>query len=105
MNGFKPIVIVLSLLAALHAFGMVWCISGGLDAARSDSAAFHTVADPLKSKGDITDAGMAALVANVEKRSKVHATVMFSYAAVHGITAIGCAVGAVALRRAGRKAI
>lgn len=95
MSGLRIIAVCLAILGAVHVLGMIWCISGGIDAARSDMAAFRAVAEPLRSKNEMTEAGEKALEQNVEKRSKVHATVMFSYAAVHGVTAAALLAGAV----------
>ncbi|MBX3389693.1 MAG: hypothetical protein KF691_09595 [Phycisphaeraceae bacterium] len=102
MSGSKVIAVCLAIFGLVHVLGMVWCISGGLDASRSDMAAFRAVTEPLKSRNEITEAGEKALEQNVEKRSKVHATVMFSYAAVHGVTAAALFAGAVLLWRSGR---
>lgn len=102
MSGPKIIAACLAIFGAVHVLGMILCISGGLDASRSDMAAFRAVAEPLRSKKEITEAGEKALEQNVEKRSKVHATVMFSYAAVHGLTAAGFAVAISVMYRQGR---
>ncbi|MBS0191751.1 MAG: hypothetical protein U0573_11865 [Phycisphaerales bacterium] len=99
MPGQRILRIALGLLASLHAAGAVWCVTGALDARSSDLAAFHAVAGPLKEKGDISPAGMTALEQNVQRRSSVHATVMYSYAAVHTITAVGIVTAIATIRR------
>ncbi|MFO0861779.1 MAG: hypothetical protein U0570_14620 [Phycisphaerales bacterium] len=102
MASSRLLLVALGLLASVHAVAVVWCITGGLDARASDMAAFRAVADPLRSKGEVSEVGMSTLERNVEKRSGVHATVMFTYAAVHAITAIALFAGVAALRRAAK---
>lgn len=102
MTKIRLLSVVLGIFALVHAIAMLWCISGGLAARESDIAAFHAVASPLKDKADITDAGMTALQQNVEKRSAVHATVMFTYAVVHGLTAVAFGVASIAVYRKSR---
>ncbi|MBX3381469.1 MAG: hypothetical protein KF805_15345 [Phycisphaeraceae bacterium] len=99
MRNASWIAPVLAALAVFHLLGMIWCIRGGLDAANSDRIAFEAVAQPLQSSGAITAAGKDVLEQNVANRSVIHARVMFSYAVVHGVTALGFIAAFVIVRR------
>ena len=99
MRNASWIVPVLAALAVVHFLAMFWCIRGGLDAANSDRIAFEAVAQPLQSNGAITAAGKDALEKNVAKRSVIHARVMYSYAVVHAVTALGFIAAIFVIRR------
>jgi len=99
---------ILSALAGLaiaHGLGMIWCIRGGMDAASSDRLAFQAVAQPLRASEGITASALETLEQNVAKRSVIHARVMFSYAFVHAVTAIGFTGAFFALRRKTRNSV
>ncbi|MBL8886409.1 MAG: hypothetical protein JNK16_07085 [Phycisphaerales bacterium] len=105
MMKFSWILPALAVLAIVHALGMFWCIRGGMDAADSDRLAFQAVAQPLRASDGITASALESLEQNVAKRSVIHARVMYSYAAVHAVTAIGFAAAFIALRRKSRDSI
>lgn len=105
MAKFQGILPALAALAIIHALAMIWCIRGGMDAANSDRLAFQAVAQPLRASDGITSSAMDTLEQNVVKRSVIHAGVMYSYAAVHAVTAIGFAAAFIALRRKSRDSI
>lgn len=92
-------------LCILHLLAMVWCIQGGMDAASSDRLAFQAVAQPLRASDGITAAALDTLEQNVARRSVIHGRVMFSYAVVHGITALGFAAAFIVLRRSARNSL
>ena len=102
MIKFPWILPALGALAIVHVLGMIWCIRGGLDAANSDRLAFQAVAQPLRTSDAITASGLDTLEQNVAKRSVIHARVMYSYAGVHAVTALGFAAAFFALRRTTR---
>lgn len=99
MSKAPWIVPALALLLVVHALGMIWCIKGGMEARESDRRALQAVIAPLRSSDAITAAGAKALEENGERRSVVHATVMFSYAAVHAVTALGFGAAIITIRR------
>ncbi|MGH7245082.1 MAG: hypothetical protein ACREJD_16825 [Phycisphaerales bacterium] len=99
MSKFPWIVPALVVLLAVHVFGMIWCIKGGMEAKESDRRALQAVVQPLRASEAITPAGVQALEENGEPRSVIHATVMYSYAAVHGVTALALFAAVVAIRR------
>jgi hypothetical protein len=105
MTKISWILPAIAVLAIVHGIGMIWCIRGGMDASNSDRLAFRTVSQPLRASDAISSSALETLERNVSKRSVIHARVMYSYAAAHGITALGFAAAFVALRRKTRDSI
>ncbi len=89
---------LLVVLLIAHTAGAVWCLAGGMQAAESDRRHFEQVAGPLKSAGDMTAQGYESYGADVQKRSAIHAGVMYTYAVVHLITAGALAAALVTIR-------
>ena len=73
-----------------------------MNAAESDRKHFEQVAGPLKASGDLTARGYDLYGADVRKRSAIHAGVMYSYAAVHFVTAAALIAAIAAIRSRNR---